>query len=99
MPGMLRRFHDQVWLVLTCADLETFRAMKGRLPAGIDRWRTLRFRGLPGAIAYRPQSTDVRVVWELFRGDEYAVRGRWPFETVVDCGANAGIFLAWLVRK
>src|SRR5882672_1156404 len=94
---MLNRIADSLWLVRVCKTLETFLAMKGRLRVGGEELRSLRFRSLKHPIVYRPGTTDISVAWELFRGSEYAVRGSWPFRTVLDCGANVGMFLAWLM--
>jgi FkbM family methyltransferase len=35
------------------------------------------------------------VVWEIFAGREYEFRGPWPFRSVLDLGANVGVFAAF----
>lgn len=97
MTTMLERLANNLWLLQVSRDAETFWALKGRAPA--DGHGTLRLRGLDAPVRYRSGSTDIAVVWELFRGREYSFAGGWPFRTVVDCGANAGLFLAWLMRE
>jgi len=96
---MLTRILDNIWLIRTCGNIETWRAMKGRLPKSGSGLRYLKFRSLNRPLIYRPDATDISVVWEVFRSDEYAVRGKWPFSSVVDCGANVGMFLGWLVSS
>jgi FkbM family methyltransferase len=95
---MFNRIADNLWLIRVAKNFETFRAMKGRLHVGADKGiRSLQLRALDRPVVYRPETTDISVVWELFRGGEYAVRGEWPFKSVMDCGANVGMFLAWLI--
>ncbi len=93
------RLTDNLWLLRVCQDVSTWRAMKGRLHDE-SPLRRLCLRGLPGPISCGADSTDIAVVWELFRGREYAlVAGPWAFRTVLDCGANIGVFLAWVVSS
>ena len=97
---VLKRIADNIWLICACRNLETFRAMKGRLLGNGAGLRSLQFRALERPVVYRPGTTDIFVAWELFRGREYAVgNAAWPFRTVVDCGANVGMFLAWVVAN
>ncbi len=58
----------------------------------------LNLRGLARPVVFRPNTTDIPVAWELFRNAEYATP-TWPFRTVVDCGANCGMFLAWALWR
>lgn len=97
MARLTDRIAHNAWLLRTSRDLETFMALKGRRQSGGHG--TLRLRGLDSGIQYRPDSTDVAVVWELFKNGEYHFSGGWPFRTVVDCGANSGMFLAWVMRE
>jgi FkbM family methyltransferase len=48
---------------------------------------------------YRPGTSDVKVAWELFHRREYDCTRTWDFATVVDCGANVGMFLAFVMMK
>lgn len=92
------RVSNNLWLLTRCRDAGTFRTMKGRArrAGGLDR---LRRRGVPQPVLYRPGSTDVRVVWEVLREREYDVAGRWPFRTIVDCGANVGVFFLFVPAR
>src|SRR5262245_50183947 len=73
--------------------------MKRRVPAGSGAVRSLRLRGLENPVLYRPGTTDVSVAWEIFRLREYDCEPGWDFRTVVDCGANVGMFLAFALMK
>jgi FkbM family methyltransferase len=74
-------------------------AMKRRARGSSAGLRALRFRALDSPVLYRPGTTDISVAWELFQGEEYACTRPWDFHTVVDCGANVGMFLAFAVMK
>lgn len=96
---LLSRVRDNVWLLGTCRDWPTLRAMKLRTADSAQEVRPLRFRGLETPILYRPGSTDISVAWELFRLREYDCTRPWDFPTVIDCGANVGMFMAFVVMK
>jgi FkbM family methyltransferase len=95
------RLGDNAWLIRNCRDMSTVRAMKG-YSIGCSK-PSMRFRRTmtPVDIRYRPGTSDVAVAWEVFRGGEYAIPGlnRWPFTTVIDGGANVGMFLAYLIGR
>jgi FkbM family methyltransferase len=95
---LLSRVRDNVWLLGACRDWHTVRAMKSRANDGARR-EQLHFRGLETPVLYRPGSTDISVAWELFHQREYDCTRPWEFPTVVDCGANVGLFLAFVVMK
>lgn len=97
MLSLWKKARENFWLASTCADVATFRALKGVSPDLPHAM--LRLRGLDAPIVYRPGATDVPVVWELFYGREYECTAGWPFRTVIDCGANVGLFLAWAMRE
>jgi FkbM family methyltransferase len=73
--------------------------MKSRVAGGAQDVRPLRFRGLATPVFYRPGSTDIAVAWELFHQREYDCTRPWDFPTVVDCGANVGLFLAFVLMQ
>jgi len=96
---LLEKVRNNLWLLGACRDLKTLRAMK-KLDAGVEQEvQPLRFRALPGPILYRPGTSDVAVAWELFHAREYDCTRTWDFATVVDCGANVGMFLAFAVMQ
>lgn len=97
--SLFERVSNNLWLLGACRDWNTLRAMKTLRTAGASDVEQLRFRGLPTPILYRPGTSDISVAWELFQRREYdCVRG-WNFATVVDCGANVGMFLAFAAMK
>lgn len=92
----MSRVAANLWLLATFKDWSSILAMKGRSNAsGLGE---LRIRGLDHPVRFRPGTTDIPVAWELFHNAEYEC-DPWPFRTVVDCGANVGMFLAWLKRR
>jgi FkbM family methyltransferase len=95
---LLGRVRNNLWLLGACRDWSTLRAMKRRDVSATDVER-LHLRGLSNPLLYRPGTTDVAVAWELFQHREYDCTRGWDFETVVDCGANVGMFLAFVVMK
>ena len=94
---MIRQIADNHWFARAARDTLTWRALKGRLTASeLDRpTLPIALRGLPGPLALRPRATDLKVVWELFGTGEYRPTRPWSFQTVLDCGANVGIFAAY----
>lgn len=97
--NMLESVRNNLWLLGACRDWDTLLAMKRRGGAGGAAVQRLRFRALETPILYRPGTSDVPVAWELFHGREYDCTRDWDFPTVVDCGANVGFFLAFVVMK
>jgi FkbM family methyltransferase len=85
------------WLLANAQDGLTRRAIQGRLTdreLGSERLR-LNLRCANGPLLVRPRTTDIEVIREVFRFGEYhALRG-WIFTSILDCGANCGIFAAY----
>jgi len=96
---LLAKVRNNLWLLGKCRDWRTLRAMKQLDLDGAEDVRQLQFRSLPNPILYRPGTSDISVAWELFRRREYDCARTWDFPTVVDCGANVGLFLAFVVMK
>ncbi|MGH8115528.1 MAG: hypothetical protein ACREPS_10825, partial [Rhodanobacteraceae bacterium] len=88
---------DNLWLLTRCSNIRTVLAMKGRRRFAQPH-DYLNLRGLTRPVVFRPHTTDIPVAWELFRNGEYTTP-TWPFRTVVDCGANCGMFLAWALWR
>ena len=96
---LLGKVRNNLWLLGACRDWRTLCAMKRRGTAGTEDVQRLNFRALGNPILYRPGTSDVSVAWELFHRREYDCMRAWDFGTVVDCGANVGMFLAFVVMK
>lgn len=96
---LFERVRGNLWLLGACRDWSTLRAMKSRPAPGTSDVGALRLRGLAAPVLYRPHTTDIAVAWELFRQGEYECTEPWDFPTVVDCGANIGMFLAFALSK
>lgn len=90
---------NNLWLLGECRDWPTLRAMKRNAPGGAEHVQRLRFRALEAPILYRTGTSDVSVAWELFHSREYDCTRGWDFPTVVDCGANVGMFLTFALMK
>lgn len=95
----LGRVRNNLWLLGACRDWRTLDAMKQRDEADAAGVQRLHFRALGYPILYRPRTSDISVAWELFHRREYDCTRAWDFATVVDCGANVGMFLAFVVMK
>ena len=95
---LLGRVRDNLWLLGECRDWPTLRAMKRREAKGREV-RRLHLRAVGSPILYRPGTSDVSVAWELFHRREYDCARGWEFPTVVDCGANVGMFLTFAVMQ
>jgi hypothetical protein len=96
---LLKQVQDNLWLLGACRDWRTVRAMKGTASRTGEQVRPLHLRALDHPVLYRPGTTDISVAWELFQQEEYACTRPWDFATVVDCGANVGMFMAYVVMK
>lgn len=96
---LIEKVRDNWWLLRTCRDWSTVRAMKLRGGDPTSSVRTLRFRAIDEPVLYRPGTSDISVAWELFQTREYACREPWEFASVVDCGANVGMFLAFALME
>jgi len=97
--SLLERVGNNLWLLGTCRNMATLRAMKRHGNDGVEAVRQLHFRAPAAPILYRTGTTDLSVVWEVFRLGEYECTRGWDFATVVDCGANVGMFLAFAAMK
>lgn len=96
---LLERVRGNLWLLGACRDWRSVRAMKSREGDGQETVLPLRLRALHKPILYRSHTTDISVAWELFHQGEYECTRPWDFRTVVDCGANVGMFLAFALAK
>jgi FkbM family methyltransferase len=99
--GLAEKVANNYWLLQVAQDPSTRNRLKHAREVGAPHSlpHELRLRGLDGPLCYRPGTTDLLVVWELFRTGEYDVKGNFPFRSVIDCGANCGYFLGWLLRR
>ncbi|HVS18154.1 MAG TPA: FkbM family methyltransferase [Planctomycetota bacterium] len=97
--SLRERVGNNLWLLGTCKDWRTLRAMKFDGALDVEAVRQLHFRAPESPIFYRSGTTDLSVAWEVFRLGEYECTRGWDFPTVVDCGANVGMFLAFAVMK
>jgi FkbM family methyltransferase len=100
--ALLESVRNNLWLLRECRDWRTLRAMKQRVRhdrAGANDLQALRLRAVETPILYRPGTSDISVAWELFQRREYECSRGWDFPTVVDCGANVGMFLAYAAMK
>jgi FkbM family methyltransferase len=103
---MLRELKDKLlmnsWVLREARDLRTWRALKLRLSPDERTAPRLeyRLRSLEAPLLVRPQSEDNEVIWEIFYYKVYdwheAFRKSLPIASVLDCGANAGFFAAYL---
>jgi FkbM family methyltransferase len=87
---------NNLFLLRHCRDAASMLALKGHprlLPDG-SRYE-VSLRGLPRPLLCRAGSSDHRVIWEVFCNAAYQPRGPWWFASVLDCGANCGMFAAW----
>ncbi len=96
---MLERVRNNLWLLGACRNWRTVRAMKERDEAGRETVRRLDLRALPNPLLFRSRTSDISVAWEIFQRREYECTRGWQFETVVDCGANVGMFMAFASMK
>jgi FkbM family methyltransferase len=90
---------NHVWLARTCRDWQTFRWLKGWEKDKPEARGRLRVRPLHGGVWVRSRSTDVSVVWELFSGREYELERNIRVESVLDLGANIGVFAAFTAAR
>jgi len=97
--SLLEKVRSNLWLLGACQDWRTLCAMKQRGAARAEDVQFLHLRNLGTSILYRPGTSDISVAWELFYRREYDCTRAWNFGTVVDCGANVGMFLAFAMMK
>jgi len=85
------------WLLANARDAQTLRALTGRLRDTERRAERLQInlRCAKGPLLVRPEDSDIEVIKEIFRFGEYRPIRGWTFPTVMDCGANCGIFAAY----
>jgi FkbM family methyltransferase len=83
---------SNLFLLTQCRSFETWAAMKGhRRP----ETTSVLLRCARAPILCRGGTSDISVVWEVFGNREYECPGGWPFRSVLDLGANCGIFAAY----
>ncbi len=93
------RMNANLWLLRSCRDMPTYRHLKGWSPHAPGEVIRLRLRQSEREILVRAGTSDTAVVWEVFQDREYDVDGQWPFRTVLDLGANVGIFMAFALSR
>lgn len=94
----LTRLANHWWLLRECRDLDSWRTLRGRPPRDETLLR-VQLRSIGRPLLVRRNSTDVRVIWEIFHAREYVAPALRGISTVVDCGANSGMFLAFLLSR
>jgi len=97
--SLLESVRNNLWLLGACRDWRTLSAMKQRGGDSAEGVQALQLRELGSSILYRPGTSDISVMWELFCRGEYDFNRAWDFRTVVDCGANVGMFMALAMMK
>ena len=102
LAQLLNKFAMNYWILSESGDLRTWRGLKMRLTEIERKTPRLeyRLRSLEVPLLVRPHSQDTAVIWEIFYMKEYdlheAFRKSVPISSVLDCGANAGYFAAYL---
>jgi len=95
------KLHMNYWVLTKSKDFRTWRALKMRYTDKERKAPRLeyRLRGLEVPLLVRPNSQDREVIWEIFYMKEYdfhhSFRKSFPITSVLDCGANVGIFAAY----
>jgi hypothetical protein len=92
--GGIRR---NMWLLRNAKDITTIKVLKGLGPANVPAHIRLRLFGHP--LVVRCRTTDVWTVWDLLYSAEYSPVAPIRRRTVVDCGANVGMFLVSLLKE
>ena len=95
--SLLERIGNLAWALRQSADIQTVRALRGRLRPEERELQSLRvrLRSVKAPLMIRPRTTDKAVLWMMFRDQEYRPIAGWAFKTVLDCGANIGLFAAY----
>jgi FkbM family methyltransferase len=106
---MLTQLKDKLsmnyWILTESGNLRTWRGLKMRLT---EKERTAprleyRLRSLDVPLLVRPDTQDTDVIWEIFYMKEYDLHDSFwkspPISSVLDCGANAGFFAAYLSMR
>jgi FkbM family methyltransferase len=97
---MSSRMQANWWLIRQCRDVRTLSYMKGRWkPRNTSQPLALRFRFADFPVLVRPGESDVKVVWSLFCQHEYRSIRAWNYRTILDCGANVGVFLLYAMTN
>ncbi len=90
------------WAWTELRDFRTWRALKSSLTAQerAAPWLECRLRSLKTPLLVRPDAQDREVIWEIFYMKEYdlheSFRKSFAISSVLDCGANVGVFAAYL---
>jgi FkbM family methyltransferase len=87
-----RKCRSNLFLLTQCRSFESWAAMKGHRG---PETTSVSLRGARAPILCRGGTSDVSVVWEVFGDREYQCRGGWPYRSVLDLGANCGVFAAY----
>jgi FkbM family methyltransferase len=96
LDGVNFRLRRNLWLLRNARDLRSIWVMKGKgIPLSPE---LVRFRFFNNPLLIRPRTTDSWAAWDLLFEEEYAPIAPLPVRTVVDCGANVGMFLAFLLK-
>ncbi len=85
------------WIVCQSRDDLTRRILTNRLTESEATQRHLlaNLRCVDGPLLVRPNSTDRKVIREIFAEGEYRPVHGWTYRTVLDCGANGGLFAVY----
>ena len=59
---------------------------------------SLRLKGLPHPVAFRPGTSDVYAIRNVFTREEYPLAGLQGVRSILDCGANIGAASIWFLR-
>jgi FkbM family methyltransferase len=86
-----------LWAIRHSENGLTRRAMTRRLrrTERLTKYVAIHLSCARGLLLVRPATTDVSVVKEVFYREEYRPIRGWFYRSVLDCGANGGIFAAY----
>ena len=85
------------WILFQSRDALTVRILTNRLKESerAKKYLPVHLRCVDGTLLVRPESTDRRLVKQIFGDGEYRPIDGWTYRTVLDCGANCGLFAAY----
>jgi FkbM family methyltransferase len=92
-----RKHRELAWAIRQSRDSITRRALVDRLrdDERQAKYIPIRLRCVDGPLLARPLSTDRLVIKEIFGDKIYRAIHAIPFTSVLDCGANGGVFAAY----
>jgi FkbM family methyltransferase len=99
--GGFRRLRHELarwnWARRQSRDGLTWRVLTNRLDQGerAQKYLPVHLRCFDGPLLARPLSTDRKVIREIFCDEGYHPIHGWTYRSVLDCGANVGIFAAY----